>query len=60
MCLRPPNPRNFTNLWIVLNMCKWDLGKVCAARFDARFVASMFINAALSSVSFRVSTPAAA
>jgi hypothetical protein len=28
MCLKPPNPKNFSNLWIVLNMCKWDLGKV--------------------------------
>lgn len=28
MTLRPPNPKNFSNLWIVLNMCKWDLGKV--------------------------------
>lgn len=26
--LRPPNPANFSNLWVVLNMCKWDLGKV--------------------------------
>lgn len=32
MCLKPPNPKNFTNLWIVLNMCKWDLGKVRGAR----------------------------
>lgn len=30
MCLRPPNPKNFSDLWIVLNMCKWDLGKVRA------------------------------
>lgn len=28
MTLKPPNPKNFSNLWIVLNMCKWDLGKV--------------------------------
>ena len=29
--LRPPNPANFSNLWVVLNMCKWDLGKVSFA-----------------------------
>ena len=26
--MRPPNPGNFSNLWVVLAMCKWDLGKV--------------------------------
>ena len=26
--LKPPNPAAFTNLWVVLDVCKWDLAKV--------------------------------
>ena len=30
--LRPPNPSQFDNLWIVLEMCDWDLRKVMNTR----------------------------